>query len=459
MKRPRLVVVGDVMLDVDIEGMAHRLVPDSPAPILRESARQTRPGGAALAAYLASRSPDVEVTLVAPIPRDEAGWRLVELLGERLSVVALPCVGETTVKTRLRARGQTVARLDRGTRRLEPTALGPEARDALCAASAVLVSDYGGGVTAYPPLRELLAETAVDAPVVWDPHPRGGPPVPGVLLATPNETEAAVATGAVEAATLAEVRRQAAILLSAWQATCVVVTRGSHGALMCVNDGSASVFPAPAAVSGDACGAGDCFAATVTTALSTGRVPSEAVAAGVAAATAFVSSGGVATLDQEPIEPPPLEPGVLIPAEHLVAATRSRGGTIVATGGCFDLLHAGHIQTLAAARSLGDCLVVCLNSDESVRRLKGPGRPIQPVADRARVLSSIRYVDAVHVFAEDTPAQALRALRPDIWIKGGDYVAADLPEARVLAEWNGEVLTVPYLQGRSTSSLAELVRG
>jgi D-beta-D-heptose 7-phosphate kinase/D-beta-D-heptose 1-phosphate adenosyltransferase len=135
---------------------------------------------------------------------------------------------------------------------------------------------------------------------------------------------------------------------------------------------------------------------------------------------------------------------------------RARGGTVVATGGCFDLLHAGHVATLQAARALGDCLVVCLNSDDSVRRLKGPQRPLQPAVDRAQVLSALACVDAVVVFEEDTPAVALRRVRPDVWAKGGDYTGMVLPEAAVLAEWGGEAVTVPYLAGRSTTALVEL---
>ena len=126
---------------------------------------------------------------------------------------------------------------------------------------------------------------------------------------------------------------------------------------------------------------------------------------------------------------------------------------MVATGGCFDLLHSGHVATLEAARALGDFLVVCLNSDESVRRLKGPQRPLQRVEDRARVLAALRSVDAVVVFDEDTPVEALRRIRPQVWVKGGDYSGIPLPEASVLADWGGEVVTVPYVAGKSTSEI------
>ena len=137
------------------------------------------------------------------------------------------------------------------------------------------------------------------------------------------------------------------------------------------------------------------------------------------------------------------------------ARVRAQGGRVVATGGCFDLLHAGHVRTLQAARALGDCLVVCLNSDASVRRLKGPGRPLVTQADRAAVLAALACVDAVVCFDEPTPEALLRRLRPDVFAKGGDYAERDLPERAVLAEWGGEVVALPHLTGRSTTRLVE----
>jgi rfaE bifunctional protein nucleotidyltransferase chain/domain len=134
---------------------------------------------------------------------------------------------------------------------------------------------------------------------------------------------------------------------------------------------------------------------------------------------------------------------------------RAAGGTVVATGGCFDLLHAGHVRTLVAARALGDCLIVCLNSDTSVRRLKGRGRPLVTQDDRASVLEALSCVDGVIIFDEDTPERALRRARPHVWVKGGDYEGVRLPEADVLAEWGGRALVLPYLDGRSTTRLIE----
>ncbi|MGW4152669.1 D-glycero-beta-D-manno-heptose 1-phosphate adenylyltransferase, partial [Micromonospora chersina] len=158
---------------------------------------------------------------------------------------------------------------------------------------------------------------------------------------------------------------------------------------------------------------------------------------------------------------PPRPAEAVRSAEELVARVRADGGTVVATGGCFDILHAGHLATLQAARRLGDCLVVCLNSDRSVRGLKGPERPVHPEQDRARLLAALDCVDAVVVFDEPTPHQVLGRLRPDVWVKGGDYAgddAPELPEAELVRRWGGRVVTVPFLAGRSTTGTISAAR-
>ena len=142
-------------------------------------------------------------------------------------------------------------------------------------------------------------------------------------------------------------------------------------------------------------------------------------------------------------------------AEDVAARVRAAGGTVVATGGCFDLLHPCHVAVLQQARSLGECLVVLLNSDDSVRRLKGPSRPLNSADDRAAVLLALGCVDAVAVFDDDTPVPALERLRPDVFAKGGDYALSDLPEAAALERWGGQVVLLPYLDGKSTTRLIQ----
>ncbi len=215
------------------------------------------------------------------------------------------------------------------------------------------------------------------------------------------------------------------------------------------------LVPAPYRAQGDPCGAGDCLAAATAAALAGGALPEEAVQRGVAEAAAFVAAGGAGNraLWDSPMAPAREEPPVADPFT-LAERVRARGGTVVATGGCFDLLHAGHVGLLESARRIGDCLIVCVNSDASVTRLKGPGRPLNPLADRVRVLAGLGSVDAVAVFDGDTPVELLARLRPDVWVKGGDYAVEDLPEARELRSWGGQAVVLPYLDGRSTTLLA-----
>jgi D-beta-D-heptose 7-phosphate kinase/D-beta-D-heptose 1-phosphate adenosyltransferase len=453
-----LVVLGDVLLDVDVTGRADRLSPEAPVPVLSEATQRRRPGGAALAALLAARQAQ-PVVLIAPWADDDAARELARLLRDRVQVIGLPWSGATQVKTRLRAGSHPVARWDTGTVAGDIGTLPSGAREAISAAAAVLVADYGGGVGRHPQIRELLGRGRRHAPLVWDPHPRGADPVSGADLITPNEAEAAHAVPDVIGDGWAAVHRRAQTLAVRWQANAVAVTLGARGALLAAGDGTPLVVPAPRVHAVDSCGAGDAFAAAAAGAFAAGALPSEAVRAGVEWAARFVAAGGAAAVDVDaedvgaPLERPPSQQ-----LHDVLRRTRAAGGRVVATGGCFDLLHAGHVDTLQAARGLGDCLIVCLNSDASVRRLKGPGRPLQPAADRARLLAALRSVDAVAIFDEDTPAAALRTLRPDLWVKGGDYTGAVLPEADVLAQWGGAVVTLPYRAGRSTSDLVELVQ-
>jgi D-beta-D-heptose 7-phosphate kinase/D-beta-D-heptose 1-phosphate adenosyltransferase len=248
------------------------------------------------------------------------------------------------------------------------------------------------------------------------------------------------------------VDRRAQALVDAWQAQAVAVTLGAGGALLTYGGGAPVVVPAPAVTALDTCGAGDRFAVSAALALAAGSVTAEAVQTAVYDSADYVAAGGPVTLAPTHDRSASLDPGT--PVEERARAIAARGGVVVATGGCFDLLHAGHVSSLRAARRLGDWLVVCVNSDDSVRRLKGPGRPLVPQADRVRVLEALECVDAVVVFDEDTPVEVLRRLRPQIWAKGGDYAGREVPEAAALREWGGHAVVLPYLEGRSTTRLA-----
>jgi D-beta-D-heptose 7-phosphate kinase / D-beta-D-heptose 1-phosphate adenosyltransferase len=483
----RLVVVGDALLDRDVDGSSERLAPDSGVPVIDEREARVRPGGAGLAAAIAAAAGE-DVTLVTALADDEAGNELASLLalaGVRL--VDLGLDGRTPEKVRLLRDGEPRLRLDRGGAGAPLLARDRDGvRRALDRADAILVSDYGRGVAADELVRAALAARRPGRPLVWDPHPRGPVPIAGATLATPNLDEATRLAPSAEGAGSrspgdgVEFRppgELAETLLDAWRVEAVCVTRGADGALLAQPTEPLREFRcAPA--HGDPCGAGDSFAVAGATALARGATPGGAAAAAVEAARAFVAASGARRL-AAPQDVPVVKcpngrltngtagtldlhglgaaPRSIAPALALAARVRARGGSVVATGGCFDLLHVGHVRTLEAARALGDCLVVLLNSDRSVRRLKGADRPLVGELERAAMLKALGCVDEVAIFDEPVPDEALRLLRPDVWAKGGDYEAAELPEAEAIAASGGRVAILPYLEGRSTTRLIEEV--
>jgi rfaE bifunctional protein nucleotidyltransferase chain/domain/rfaE bifunctional protein kinase chain/domain len=452
-----LVIIGDSMLDVDIEGSATRLSPEAPVPVVDAERVWHRPGGAGLAAVLAARV-DRDVVLVTALAEDADGHALASLLEEAgVRVVALPLTGSTVCKTRIRAGGQSMLRLDHG----DGTAAGGELPDEVAAvvrqARAVCVADYGRGVCAHPGVRDLLTEVVDRVPVVWDPHPRGAAPIPGCWLVTPNQSEAERFSerGDSDAHSAERLRQR-------WRAHAVCVTLGAGGAVLASEAGSVHIpVSAAAGISTgrrDTCGAGDRFAVAATQAFGVGDDASAAVAAAVESASRFVATGGAVGVSRAVAVD-----GSRRGASQSNALTgdvtevrdriRRRGGTLVATGGCFDLLHTGHVRLLHQARQLGDALVVLLNSDDSVRALKGPSRPVMAAEDRARVLAALACVDAVVIFDESSPEEALERLRPDIWVKGGDYTENDLPESGVVRRHGGEVVLLPTVAGYSSTNL------
>jgi rfaE bifunctional protein nucleotidyltransferase chain/domain/rfaE bifunctional protein kinase chain/domain len=447
----RLVVIGDALLDRDVEGFSERLCPDAPVPVLDGAQTRSRPGGAGLAAALAALDGQ-PVTLIAALAADGPGRELARaLLAGGVDLVELQLQGATPEKIRFLDRGRALMRLDRGERgEVEVNGAGPALRAALADADAILVSDYGRGVAATTAVREALSSRRKGVPLVWDPHPRGLAPVSGTDLATPNLAEAEQIAGAAPGpAPGPPPNRQASpealarTLAARWRAGAVCITRGEQGATLCTASGhtlSWGVEPA----AGDPCGAGDRFAVAAARALGEGAEPAEATAAAVRDAASYVAESGarrIALAAGETAEPD------------------RRDGTVVATGGCFDLLHLGHVRSLEAARALGDRLVVLLNSDRSVREIKGSDRPLVGEEERAETLRALACVDEVIIFDEPDPSATLSLLRPDIWAKGGDYQLDELPESKAIAGWGGRIAILPYLEGRSTTKLIEEANG
>lgn len=456
----KIVVVGDTLLDIDLVGHADRLCPDAPAPVLEVDRRLERAGGAGLVAtLLADDGHDVE--LVTALSDDDGAARLRALLGP-VRVHACNLGGPTPVKMRLTASGQRIARVDEGCATPPFPVVPPGLLSALESADAVVVADYGRRFTSVATVRAALETVAKRTPVVWDPHPRGARPTTGAAAVTPNLAELLTFSGR-------QVEEPGAVAVAAdrlrqrWGARAVVVTLGERGALVCEPDGDTHVaVPTAGLRIEDPCGAGDRFASSLAVALAQGERLGAATEAAVATSAAFLAAGGVASLRTGGGSGAGFGSANDAAASDSLALAlarrvRATGGTVVAAGGCFDLLHAGHLHLLQAARALGDCLIVCLNSDDSIRRLKGSDRPVMNEHDRAELLLGLSCVDAVQIFTEDTPEEVLAALRPHVWVKGADYRADELPETKLLRTWGGEVVTVPLQPGRSTTGLAATI--
>lgn len=468
----RVVVVGEAMLDSYLYGTADRLCREAPVPIVALHGRHDVPGGAANAAVNA-RALGASVEFLSVLGADAEG----DILLRRLEEAGVDTAGvvrsqgrETLVKQRVMAASQILLRLDRGTEQgvtgEDEEALITHLRAAFRRADAVIISDYGYGVLT-PRVIEALAEEQTRSPrvLVADAKQLGRYREVGVTAAKPNYGEALALLR--ETAQLDPEERLAQV--AAWEeavleqtgARIVAVTLDVEGALVFEQGQPAyRTFTQPHS-NANATGAGDTFVATLALALAAGAHTPAAADLASAAATVVVGRGGTTVCTTSELRDFLTAENKVLDREALVsriAALREGGRRVVFTNGCFDLLHRGHITYLNQAKALGDVLVVGLNDDASVRRLKGTSRPINPTEDRAQVLAALSCVDLIVPFTEDTPAALIEALRPDVYVKGGDYTRETLPEAPLVESLGGEVRLLPYLDDRSTTGIIERVR-
>lgn len=463
----RVWVLGDVMLDRYLVGTVERVSPEAPVPVLLLDERLERVGGAANVAHnLAALG--AEVALGGAVGDDAAGRELAALVratGAR-SDGLVTRAATTTTKLRALAGAQQLLRIDEEQRAPLDDA-GRAAMIAGCARTVpdpelVLVSDYDKGVVS----AELLAAVrrATSAPIFVDPKGRDYTRYRGAALLTPNEREAQLASG-IDIVDEPSLRAAAAKLREIVGGGDVVITRGARGMAALV-DGGARLLHAPARArrTFDVTGAGDTAIAALALCRAHGLGWEESLhVANVAAGIAVGKVGAVAVYAEELL-------GALAHEDfnvklvdrralgELRRTTTTLGQRLVFTNGCFDLLHVGHLRLLQAARAMGDLLLVAINSDASVRRLKGPTRPIVRADDRALMLAALESVDFVTVFDEDTPLETILACRPDVLVKGGDYTPETIVGAREVAGWGGTVRTVPLVPGRSTTAIVELLQ-
>ena len=467
-------VVGDAMLDRYVEGETARLSAEAPVPVVSVDARRDLPGGAAnTAANL--RALGARVSLVSLLGGDEEAAALRRALSER-GVATDRLVSEpgrrTLVKSRVVASGHMILRLDEGTtqaaRREFEDELAAHLAEVFTASDALVVSDYGYGVLTER-LIGALAELQGASPrvLVVDSKNLAAYRAAGVTAVKPNYAQALALLGASGRDDDTARRTETIVasgerILDVTGADVAAVTLDSEGALVLERGRPAYRTYARPNPDSRAMGAGDTFAAALALALAAGaHTPAAAEVASAAAAIVVGKHGTAVCAADELLESVSGESKYVteLPRlESVLRLHREQGRRIVFTNGCFDILHRGHITYLSRAKALGDVLVVGLNSDASVARLKGPGRPINTLEDRAQVLAALSAVDHIVPFDEDTPVELVKAVRPDVFAKGGDYTRAMLPEAPVVEALGGSVHLLQYVEDRSTTGIIERIR-
>jgi D-beta-D-heptose 7-phosphate kinase/D-beta-D-heptose 1-phosphate adenosyltransferase len=466
--RLRILVLGDAILDCYLEGTSDRICPEAPVPVVTVRSRCEAPGGAANTAANA-RALGAQVTLLSVIGDDAEGALLRQALqraGLGQDSVLAHARRRTLAKQRVVASGQILLRVDQGS--TEP--LDAVAEQALLGRlrrlfphhDAVIVSDYAYGVLT----PRVIAALQACAPrlLVVDSKNLGAFRALGPTAVKPNYSQAAGLLGLAktEQPRAGQIAEHAQRLLDLTGAQIAAVTLDADGVLVLERGRPAYRAYARAVPNARVNGAGDTFVAAFTLALAAGaHTPAAAELASAAAGVVVAKEGTAVCSAAELRESLAAEAKVVADAERLatrLALHRAQGRRIVFTNGCFDLLHRGHITYLNQAKTLGEVLVVGVNSDASVRRLKGPRRPILPLEDRMQVLSALSCVDYIVPFEEDTPERLIRLLRPDVFVKGGDYRRETLPEAPLVEAQGGVVKILPYLLDRSTSGIIERIR-
>ncbi len=461
----RVLVAGDLMLDRYWHGATERISPEAPVPVVHVRDEEGRAGGSGnVAVNIAALGG--QVTLLGLVGDDEAADNLEKGLkgaGVRTHLLresAYP----TITKLRVISRHQQLIRLD-----FEDGFPDHDAADMLSRFQALLaehdvvvLSDYGKGTLADPQAWIRLAREA-QRPVLVDPKGLDFSRYRGATLVTPNlsEFEAVAGTCASEEQLEISARR----LARDCGLEHLLVTRGEQGMSLFSGNGEVHHLPTRAQEVFDVTGAGDTVIATLAAALAAGQSMESAtalanLAAGIVVGKLGTASVSAAELEQGLQEQRLAEHGVVTEdlLADLVAAARNRGERIVFTNGCFDLLHAGHVTYLEQASRLGDRLIVAVNVDETVRQLKGPERPVNPLENRMHVLAALGFVDWVVPFAEETPERLICRLKPDLLVKGGDNDPDAIPGAACVREAGGEVKVLSYVDGVSTTSIVDSIK-
>lgn len=465
---PRILIAGDLILDSYVRGAVSRISPEAPIPILEVTGEDDRLGGAGnVAANVASMGGRAEV--VGYVGDDAAGRLLASMLadgGMTDSLVEVPG-RRTTRKTRHMARIHQILRVDWEVRGPAPedaaSALRSRLAERIPQSAFLVLSDYGKGT-----LDDETVQSAIDAAraagvgVLVDPSGTDYTRYRGATLMTPNRDEAARAAG-MALDDMGKVSEAASRLIDAADLREIVITLGKEGVYVRTREGEEAVIPTHARAVFDVSGAGDTVAGVLALGLGSGMDLEAAVGLANAAAGVVVGKLGTATVTREEVAGfahqaqvgKVLDDGALDP---VLVRLKAEGKRIVFTNGCFDILHAGHVQYLAAARAYGDVLIVGVNDDASVGRLKGDGRPVNGLEDRLAVLAGLECVDHMVAFTEDTPASLIERVAPDVLAKGEDWRDKEVVGAAWVEDHGGQVVLVELAEGRSTTGIIERIR-
>jgi D-beta-D-heptose 7-phosphate kinase/D-beta-D-heptose 1-phosphate adenosyltransferase len=462
----RVLVLGDVILDRYVIGTAGRLSPEAPIPVLRPTRSHATLGGAANVA-LNIAALGGKCVLVGVIGDDAAGQEVSGLLSQVPNIDAKLMVLEgrpTTAKTRFMVGSHQLLRLDEETTDAIDTRTSAALLDivgsALNQAEVIVLSDYAKGVLCDTLLTDVIKLARGRGKlVVADPKRADFSAYRGVSLLTPNESEVSKATW-IDAVDDKGAERAGQATLAATSGDAVLVTRSFKGLTLVRRDLPTLHMPTRAREVADVSGAGDTLVAALATALAAGADLPEAAALANLTAGLSVAKQGTATVSRDEVSAALHLREIVATDDKIVSAEQARarvaawqmtGLKVGFTNGCFDLIHPGHVRLLSEARAACDRLIVGLNTDASVRRLKGPTRPVQAEAARATVMASLAPVDMVVLFAEDTPLELIAALKPDVLVKGADYTIEQVVGAELVQGWGGEVVLVDLEQGHSTT--------
>ena len=452
------------MLDRYLFGGTERISPEAPVPVVQVRETVNRAGGAAnVAANLASLG--VDTTLIGVVGQDDEAATLKAVLEQQNVNCRFKAVANwpTTTKTRVQSRGQQLIRLDRE----EWGSSGSDAltgylKKALKSASTVVLSDYGKGALGDVSAMIDLCRNA-NTPVFVDPKGSDFDKYRGATVLTPNQSEFESVAGVCESED--ELVERVRKMISELELGALLVTRSEKGMLLVEASDEPVFLSTRVSEVFDVTGAGDTVIAVLAGAVASGESMAAAAALSNLAAGLVVRKTGVASVSPSEIRAALHQRGQggrgLVQEVELAAMisdAKYQNESIVMTNGCFDVLHAGHVAYLEEAKSLGDRLIVAVNDDESVRRLKGSDRPVNALQDRMAVLAGLAAVDWVVPFSEDTPARLIRMILPDVLVKGGDYRPDDIAGAKDVLKNGGEVRVLVFREGRSSSSIIDKLR-